>query len=67
MSNRNFARMSDPGANGQFSRRWKFVRPDQFANLPAIESQAARDAEARHRLGLPVPRTSAAIFAEAFA
>jgi len=60
---RNLSRYSDPAANPQFGRRWKFEQSGhQFAHLPAVEAQRERDTEARIRNGLPIPRSSAALF-----
>ena len=56
---------NDPARNRNFNRRWRHhPRDRQFNHLDALSAQAMRDAEARRRLRMPVPRITAAPFAE---
>jgi hypothetical protein len=62
---RNAHLQNDPVRNRNFNRRWRFhPRDRRFDALPALDAQRERDADARRRLCMPVPRQSAAIFAE---
>jgi hypothetical protein len=65
---RDYSQMNDPDRNRAFARG-RFWRTDEHspAHLSPIEAQRERDHAARQKLGLAIPRASAALFAESFA